>query len=164
MTEEIWKPVQGFDRYEVSSFGRVRSHYFVPPLILSCAKTDKGYPSVDLRLNGSRNNFAVHRLVAVAFVSNPSNKPQVNHKDSNRANNHYLNLEWVTHTENMRHSIDKGRLSPMSGTKDKYYTKELIDQMKCTQQELNCTQKELAIIFGVPRSTIQNLLQFPEGR
>lgn len=50
----------------------------------------------------------VHRLVAEAFLPNPNNLPEVNHKDSNRANNHVDNLEWVTHSENMKHSYRKG--------------------------------------------------------
>lgn len=52
----------------------------------------------------------IHQLVAECFVPNPLNKPFVNHIDSNRANNHYTNLEWVTHSENMKHGYKHGEV------------------------------------------------------
>lgn len=63
----------------------------------------KGYKRVLIRDNGRSRTVFVHRLVALAFIPNPDNKPQVNHKDGNKANNRPENLEWVTLAENMRH-------------------------------------------------------------
>lgn len=54
---------------------------------------------------------SIHQLVAEAFIPNPENKPEINHIDSNRSNNNVSNLEWVTHSENMKHSYKKGRSS-----------------------------------------------------
>ena len=68
--------------------------------------TDKGYKAVLIRDNGKERTVFVHRLVALAFVPNPDNKPQVNHKDGNKTNNRPENLEWVTLAENMRHRAE----------------------------------------------------------
>lgn len=65
--------------------------------------SDKGYKRVLIRDNGRMRTVFVHRLVALAFVPNPDNKPQVNHKDGNKTNNRPENLEWVTLAENMGH-------------------------------------------------------------
>ncbi len=57
------------------------------------------------------SGVSVHRLVAAAFVENPNNYPEVNHIDSNKLNNHYTNLEWVTKSQNIQHSYDNGRVT-----------------------------------------------------
>ena len=66
-----------------------------------------GYCRVSINCKGKM----VHRLVAEAFIDNPDNKPQVNHKDAVKSNNHISNLEWVTPKENMQH-VKKNRLNP----------------------------------------------------
>lgn len=63
----------------------------------------KGYQNVVLCKNGNSYNKIIHRLVAQAFIPNPNNLPEVNHKDGNKANNHVDNLEWITHRENVSH-------------------------------------------------------------
>ncbi len=112
---EIWKPVNNFEGfYEVSNYGRVRSiervveHQRYGKMLVS-AKLLKpwnnmhGYCNVNLMKDGERKVFKVHRLVAEAFIPNPENKYAVNHKDGNKENNHYLNLEWCTKSENELH-------------------------------------------------------------
>ena len=66
------------------------------------------YLYVGLHKNKKIKNKVVHRLVAEAFISNPGNKPQVNHKDGNKINNEVSNLEWTTMGENIKHSYDIG--------------------------------------------------------
>lgn len=116
-TEETWKDIKGYEGvYQVSDFGRVKSleriikvasptrQSYVKRLIgrtLKPVKDNTGYIVVSL---GKHNNKAIHRLVAEAFISNPENKPHVNHIDGNKANNVLANLEWATVSENAIHS------------------------------------------------------------
>lgn len=67
-----------------------------------------GYIRTNIWINGIRRNFKIHRMIAIHFIPNPENKPQVNHKDGNKANNSISNLEWCTAGENQRHAIKTG--------------------------------------------------------
>lgn len=69
---------------------------------------NKGYMRVRVTVNGNRKQIKVHRAVAEAFIPNPFNKPQVNHKDGNKQNNRADNLEWVTNEENAAHALKSG--------------------------------------------------------
>lgn len=107
--EEIWKNVVDYEGlYEVSNLGQVRSMprkgTFRDKHILRQAKNNNGYPMVHLFKNGKGKAIAVHRIVAKTFLKNPLNKRDVNHIDGNKENNNISNLEWTTHTENMKHA------------------------------------------------------------
>lgn len=91
---EIWKQID--DRYSVSNFGRIKSNYANKEKILKPYKNHRGYLMVDLRHPNTRKTMQVHRLVAIAFIPNPNNLPEVNHKDEDKTNNHVDNLEWCT--------------------------------------------------------------------
>lgn len=105
--KEIWKDIQGYEReYQVSNTGKVRSLDFKSwngsvwfqkkGKILTPRRTKSGYCRVQLR---GRDAY-IHRLVAQAFIPNPDNLPQVNHKDENKENNCVNNLEWCTQAYN----------------------------------------------------------------
>lgn len=70
-----------------------------------------GYKRVTFSKKGKIKQFSIHRLVAILYCDNPYNKPDVNHIDNDRSNNHYSNLEWVTHSENMKHCHIQNRCS-----------------------------------------------------
>ena len=100
---KIFKDILGYrGKYRISSWGRVlnaETQKFICPYL-----TEKGYWRVDLfDVLGHKKHHKVHRLVAKAFIPNPKGKKQVNHKDGNKANNSFTNLEWVTDEENKRH-------------------------------------------------------------
>jgi NUMOD4 motif-containing protein/HNH endonuclease len=119
---EIWKDIKDFEGlYQVSNFGRVRSlprmvlrgksFGIMGGIILKSFLDKNGYLKVNLS-NGIGNRFQkwVARLVAQAFIDNPLNKPQINHKDGIKTNNLIDNLEWVTGSENTQHAYDIGLL------------------------------------------------------
>ena len=70
--------------------------------------TNKGYKDGCISINGKRKHLSIHRTVALLYVPNPNNLPQVNHIDGNKLNNHYTNLEWVTNQQNRTHAIENG--------------------------------------------------------
>lgn len=122
MTDEIWKAIPGYDGlYEVSDLGRVRSLdrcveqrnrwgtvsiNRLKGRVLAQTKFPNGYRGV--MLGRGSPSFLVHRLVAAAFLPNPNNLPEVNHKNLVRDDNGVGNLEWVTRRDNKLHSYESG--------------------------------------------------------
>jgi len=98
-----WKKIEGFENYEICYVGLVRN--IKTKRILKQEKC-KGYLRVSLCKDNVVKRFLVHRLVATYFLENKENKKCVNHKNGDKEFNHFLNLEWVTHSENERHSYD----------------------------------------------------------
>jgi hypothetical protein len=126
MNEEIWKPIKGLEGYyEVSNIGRVRSvdrvtvrhnknHEWKAMLkgkIIAPHIRHDGYPFVDLYKEHKRHSFVVHRLVAMSFVPNPSNRPEVDHINTDRTDARACNLRWVNRSENNLNPITNKRMS-----------------------------------------------------
>lgn len=102
---EIWKDINDFPNYQISNFGRVKS---IPRPktkggLLKQRKDNGGYLKVFLTKNNKGKLVSVHRLVAINFIDNPNNLPEVNHKDGNKENNFVDNLEWMTKQDNILH-------------------------------------------------------------
>lgn len=126
--QEIWKDIKGYEgKYQVSSFGRVRSlgrtifkrnkygnisGFNFPGKIRKLSVWGNGgYLSIALDCKKvTFKNFLVHRLVAQAFIDNPLNLPEVNHIDANRINNHVENLEWCDRQGNSKHTYKIGNM------------------------------------------------------
>ena len=107
---EKWKPVEGYeDYYLVSNMGRIKS--LCRGIILKPVLKKSGYLGILFcTKNGKRKNMKIHRLVAKAFLPNPQNKPQVNHKNEDKRDNRSVNLEWVTAKENCNYGTRTERI------------------------------------------------------
>lgn len=102
---EIWKDISGYEGiYQISNLGNVCSNSG----LRKQRTAGKGYKSITLHKNGSRNYFFIHRLVAEHFISNPNHYEQVNHIDGNKENNCVNNLEWCNNSQNMKHAYNNG--------------------------------------------------------
>lgn len=138
--KEKWKDIDGYvGLYQVSDMGRVRriesvvyrngNPMCIAKKILKSQKCSNGYRMVSLSKDGIVKQHLIHRLVALAFIPNPKNMPEVNHIDENKCNNTTKNLEWVNHQANINHgtclqrrtihSNFKGERNPMYGRKGK---------------------------------------------
>lgn len=161
MDKEQWRPILGYDKYyEVSNKGGVRRiHYKANPTLkyLKPRVTNKFWYNVNLCVNSKARNYPIHRLVAIAFIPNPENKPCVNHKDSNGFNNKVENLEWCTHKENMQHAARKGRmvLPETRGSKNSQAILNERDVLRIKMAlKTGLRGRELAKIYGVAETTI----------
>lgn len=119
LENEIWKPITVFNNvyfnsYHISSYGRVKSLsrkltnwkgdiYILKEKLLTPSKTKKGYLIVGLRCGKYKNTVSVHRLVAIAFIPNPLNLPEVNHRFGIKTDNRVSELEWMTTRQNVEH-------------------------------------------------------------
>lgn len=115
---EIWKDTYIYgEQYQVSNTGVVRNK--ITGHILKPQLDNKGYLRVRMSLHDKKATAKVHRLVAVAFIPNPEDKPQVNHIDGDKRNNNVSNLEWATNGENQIHAYKIGlnRVTGNSGRK-----------------------------------------------
>lgn len=164
---EIWKDVKGYEgKYEISNFGRVRSHikmnsptYYKTPIL-----STPGYYTVCLSKDGKVSySIGVHRLVAEAFIENADEtKTEVNHKDGDKLNNYYENLEWVTRKENNEHAIKSGLKKYVKPIKQYTLDGELINTFTSSAEAgsflgkgkrtnthiLNCCKNKISTAYG----------------
>lgn len=154
--KEIWKDVRGYEGYyKVSNLGRVRSNNKILKSSLQKCGNYCRY-RVNLYLDGNIKMYKVHRLVAQAFIKNPLNKPQVNHKDNNPLNNKINNLEWVTNYENIIYCKNQRRnnIGEKNG-RSKLKTYEVIKIRKLSKTKtVLCLSKK----FKISRSQIRAIL------
>lgn len=130
---EIWRAVNDYEGlYEVSNLGRVKSLAKIhgrgrgsmrEEKILKSGNDSRGYSKISLCKNGEEKCFRIHRLVAEAFIENPENKPEVNHKFGIKTDNRASQLEWTTNLENMRHAFK-------TGLKNNDHSKKKVAQIK----------------------------------
>lgn len=141
-----WKDIIGYENeYQINQFGEIRTLKDSPKLkkynVLKPQINKKnGYVYQMLYKNGKEKLLRVHRLVAMAFLPNPNNLPQVNHKDGNKQNNSVDNLEWCEQSYNMKHAYKNGLQIPSENQR-----KAIINTNKLKQKKV-CQIKDGEII------------------
>jgi hypothetical protein len=152
---EVWKKIEGFENYEVSNYGNVKSLKYNKIRLLK-QENVKGYLRVSLSKENKVKRFQVHRLVALSFIKNIENKPCVNHINGIKTDNTVENLEWVTYSENEKHSFNFLEKKGNGILGRKIDIKEL-DNIKNLYKN-GMYQKDIAIIYNVSNSCIQQIL------
>ena len=140
MIKEIWKDKKDYEgHYQVRNFGRVKSIKFGKEIIMNLNPNSSGYLLVNLCKDGTVKAFAVHRLVAEAFIPNPYNLPQVNHRDENKLNNNVDNLEWCTNEYNINYGTRTERYSKtvLQYTLDGEFVREWASANECGRNGFN---------------------------
>lgn len=139
-----------FKDYKITKEGKVISLKHKTQIELKGEIDKDGYRRVLIYVDGKRKKFFVHRLVAEQYIPNPENKPQVNHKDGDKLNNHYSNLEWVTNKENIVHAEKLGLRSHENVLR--------IEQVKEIKKLFGTkSMKELAEMYNVSLSCIKHI-------
>lgn len=138
MEQEIWKDIEGYEGlYQVSNMGRVRSLerkvvrsngtlFSATSKLLSIKKTN-GYVYVNLYSNGKGKTYSVHRLVALAFVDNPNNLPEIDHINTIRDDNRHANLRWTDRKGNMENGITK--ITHKEACRHRVYAQSTLDAL-----------------------------------
>lgn len=103
------KKIDGYPNYFITEDGKIwndRKKIFLKPML------NRGYYQIILCKHSKHKTFKPHRLVGISYVPNPLNRKEINHKDGNKLNNHYTNLEWCTRSENNLHKYRTGLFKP----------------------------------------------------
>lgn len=158
LDNEIWVPVIGFKGYKISNFGRVKSlnkqRNNYKDTIVKQYKDRNGYIRVHLFKENKNKEISLHRLVALNFIPNKDNKPQVNHKDGIKTNNSVDNLEWMTAKENMIHAFEN-KINKNFG--EKHYYSKLTEENVLEIRSPGASTSKLAKKFGVSKRCIMQI-------
>lgn len=163
--EEVWKDIKNYEGlYQVSTWGNVKRlereinindrYTIILKEIISKPFLSRGYPRIHLTKNKKQRKFLIHRLVALAFIPNPENKPCVNHKNGIKTDINLDNLEWCTHKENTNHAILTGLLK-LEGERCNFskLREFQVKEIRVLIKE-GLSQREISEKYGIERSTV----------
>lgn len=120
----------------------------------------QGYYQINLCIDGKCKTYMFHRLMAKAFIDNPTDLPCVNHIDGNKLNNSIDNLEWTTYSENTKHALRIGLKHPAKGknTKNGRFSDSDIKNIRGLSKQ-GKSQRQIAALYQVSKSAIQQILE-----
>ena len=144
----------GYPHYAATVDGRIYSLH--SKKFLSDNKKLGDYKAVTLCEDGKRKEETIHRLIALAFIPNPENKPAVNHKDGNKLNNCVNNLEWCTYQENVQHAMDAG-LRRIEVINEYRSIPDEIAMQICILLEQGSRNKDICEMFDVGQTIVSGI-------
>jgi hypothetical protein len=160
---ENWKDINGYEGYyQISNFGKIKSlprvlkNRIKKETILKPSINNHGYVACGLTINKKYKRFLIHRLVAEAFIENTQDKPFINHINGIKDDNRIENLEWVTHSENVKHAYDIGIKKSKNG-KNHYAAKIVLNLENGIFYD---TLKEAAFYNNINYATLKSALFF----
>ena len=149
-----WKEIKGFPGYRVNEVGLVYSDR--SRRVLVGTVNGEGYRCINLQKKNKSYQKLLHRILAEAFLPNPDTKRTINHKDGDKLNNTLWNIEWATDLENYNHARGLG-LIPLGQDHGRSKLKQL-DVLKIRKLSRGLSSREIAKIYGVCKTTINNIL------
>ena len=152
--KEIWADIDGYNgKYRVSTLGNVKSLHGKGRLLKPYR--GKYYWTVRIIKDGKYKTHRIHRLVALAFIHNPENKPNINHINFDRDDNQADNLEWCTQGENIWHTVRHGRNNPTIGETHPCAKLKESDVLKIRKMiKFGMPKRKVARIYNVSNVTI----------
>lgn len=176
MKKERWKNCKYNSDFIISNKGKVYSKKrenidslgikrIIGGKYLKFGTDSTGHKRCAFKCNNKHTTFKVHRLVAQHFINNPENKPCINHKDGNPANNDVDNLEWVTWAENIQHAYNTGLIKTrrdQRGLKNnmcKYKPEQIKFIREYKKKHPKVSQQHIADITGIDRRYVGHILQ-----
>lgn len=161
--KEVWKSIKGYPNYEISNLGRIKRlpHYYrKQTLIMKQQPGTFKYYRVQLSRDGKLKKFLVSRLVALHFLKNPKNLPEVNHKNGDKSNNKVSNLEWCTTSENILHAFRTGLKYMTRGEKCSWskLTKEQVLDIRLRWKLKMYNMREIADHFKINKTTVWKII------
>lgn len=156
---EIWKDIEGYPNYQVSNMGRVKSLKYDEEKILKSSKNSRGYLQVGLCKEGKIKFFRVHRLVAQAFLPNPNNLSQVNHRNEDKTDNRVENLEWCNRSYNTNYGTRNERIAKANSIPILQFSKsgELVKKWDCSmdiERELGFYHSNICMCCNGKRKSV----------
>lgn len=168
----IWKPVVSFEGlYSISEYGDVKSlereidrgdkpNYIRKERVLKTPLDRYGYKKVVLSKSKKKTHSTVHRQVALAFIPNPDNLPEVNHKDGNKLNNYWKNLEWCTTEYNLKHAHENNLVDHSKNSGENCYITNLTNKtVKEIREKManGARNKDIGKEYNLGRSTVSRI-------